>query len=87
MIEGLKKKPQVAVPIIQRRLKAKLDEWMEARTNFNKLWREQNEKHYTKSLQTIAGAFKQMDARRMRSKTLLNEAETIYEEVSTFYRC
>ena len=50
IIEGLKKNPAVAVPLVLRRLKAKEDEWREAQKGFNKRWREENEKYYLKSL-------------------------------------
>ncbi len=48
IIDGLKKTPHVAVPLILKRLKAKDEEWREAQKQFNKIWREQNEKYYLK---------------------------------------
>jgi len=84
MIEGLIKKPCVAVPIVLRRLRARLEEWREAQKRFNQFWRDQTDKNHTKWLQSQAAAFRQADARLMRTKTLLNEAETSVEEVS-FY--
>ena len=48
IIDGLKKTPQVAVPLVLKRLKAKDEEWKEAQKQFNKIWREQNEKYYLK---------------------------------------
>ena len=63
------------------RLKAKEEEWREAQKNFNKVWREQNEKYYLKSLDHQGINFKQNDIKSLRSKALLNEIETIYEEV------
>lgn len=50
IIEGLKKNPAVAIPLVIRRLMAKEEEWREAQKQFNKIWREQNEKYYLKSL-------------------------------------
>ena len=50
IVEGLKKNPVVAVPLVLRRLKAKEEEWREAQKGFNKRWREENEKYYLKSL-------------------------------------
>ncbi|RWS11975.1 paired amphipathic helix protein Sin3a-like protein [Dinothrombium tinctorium] len=80
IIEGLKKNPAVAVPLVLRRLKAKEEEWREAQKQFNKVWREQNEKYYLKSLDHQGISFKQNDTKYLRSKSLLNEIETIYEE-------
>ena len=50
IIEGLKRNPVVAVPLVLRRLRAKDEEWREVQKNFNKVWRDQNEKYYLKSL-------------------------------------
>ncbi|KAG7265334.1 LOW QUALITY PROTEIN: hypothetical protein CRUP_014370 [Coryphaenoides rupestris] len=44
------------------------------------IWREQNEKYYLKSLDHQGINFKQNDTKVLRSKTLLNEIESIYDE-------
>lgn len=81
IIEGLKKNPNVAVPVVLRRLKAKEEEWREAQKGFNQQWREQNEKYYLKSLDHQGINFKHVDTKALRSKSLMNQVETIYEEV------
>ena len=43
IIEGLKRNPVVAVPLVLRRLRAKDEEWREVQKNFNKIWRDQVE--------------------------------------------
>ena len=63
------------------RLKAKEEEWRDAQRSFNKVWREQNEKYYLKSLDHQGINFKQNDIKQIRSKALLNEIETIFDEV------
>jgi len=80
LISGLKKNPAVAVPLVIRRLMMKEEEWREAQKQFNKIWREQNEKYYLKSLDHQGISFKQNDIKYLRSKSLLNEIETIFEE-------
>jgi paired amphipathic helix protein Sin3a len=70
----------VAVPLVLRRLRAKDEEWREVQKNFNKIWRDQNEKYYLKSLDHQSLMFKQSDIRNLRSKSLLNEIETLYDE-------
>lgn len=80
IIEGLKKNPAVAVPLVLKRLKLKDEEWREAQRSFNKIWREQNEKYYLKSLDHQGLNFKQNDIRQLRSKSLLNDIETIFDE-------
>ncbi|XP_017959431.1 uncharacterized protein LOC108653455 isoform X2 [Drosophila navojoa] len=80
IIQGLKKNPSVAVPIVLKRLKVKEEEWRDAQKNFNKQWREQNEKYYLKSLDHQAINFKPNDMKALRSKSLFNEIETLYDE-------
>lgn len=62
-------------------MKAKEEEWREAQQGFNKIWREQYEKAYLKSLDHQAVNFKQNDTKALRSKSLLNEIESVYDEV------
>lgn len=80
IIDGLKTNPAVSVPIVLKRLKTKEEEWREAQRGFNKIWREQNEKYYLKSLDHQGINFKQNDSKVFRSKMLLNEIETLYDE-------
>ncbi|XP_015280259.1 PREDICTED: paired amphipathic helix protein Sin3a [Gekko japonicus] len=80
IIDGLRKNPAVAVPIVLKRLKMKEEEWREAQRGFNKVWREQNEKYYLKSLDHQGINFKQNDTKVLRSKSLLSEIEGIYDE-------
>ncbi|XP_077569467.1 paired amphipathic helix protein Sin3a-like [Stigmatopora nigra] len=80
IMEGLKKNPTVCIPIVLKRLKIKEEEWREAQRNFNKIWREQNEKYYLKSLDHQGINFKQNDTKAFRSKTLLSEIEMLYDE-------
>uniref|UniRef100_H3DDI2 Paired amphipathic helix protein Sin3b n=1 Tax=Tetraodon nigroviridis TaxID=99883 RepID=H3DDI2_TETNG len=75
IIEGLKRSPATAVPVVLKRLKAKEEEWREAQQGFNKLWREQYEKAYLKSLD-----HQEWNVKALRSKSLLNEIESIYDE-------
>uniref|UniRef100_A0A3B3VYL9 SIN3 transcription regulator family member B n=1 Tax=Poecilia latipinna TaxID=48699 RepID=A0A3B3VYL9_9TELE len=77
IIEGLKKSPATAVPVVLKRLKAKEEEWREAQQGFNKIWREQYEKAYLKSLDHQGVNFKQNDMKALRSKSLLNEIESV----------
>ena len=59
------------------------DEWREAQHQFNKIWKNQNEKYYLKSLDHQGISFKGNDTRFLRSKSLLNEIETLYDEVNS----
>ncbi|XP_045483344.1 paired amphipathic helix protein Sin3b [Harmonia axyridis] len=80
IIEGLKCNPANAIGTILARLKSKELEWREAQKGFNKIWREQNEKYYLKSLDHQGMNFKATDVKALRSKSLFNEIETLYDE-------
>jgi paired amphipathic helix protein Sin3a len=79
-IDGLKKNPSVAVPLVLKRLKAKDEEWREAKKNLEKQWKEQMERNYLKSLDHCAVPFKQNDQKHLKAKSLISEIETIYYE-------
>ncbi len=64
------------------RLKAKDEEWREAKKNFERFWKEQSEKYYLKSLDYMGINCKNSDARIIRNRHLLNEIENIKEEVN-----
>ena len=82
IIEGIKRNPTIAIPIVLKRLQSKEDEWRAAKKEFEKRWRELNEKNYLKSLDYQGITFKQNDLKTIRSKNLLQEIQTIYEERS-----
>ncbi|XP_021968707.1 paired amphipathic helix protein Sin3a isoform X3 [Folsomia candida] len=80
IIEGLKRQPFAVIPIVLKRLKSKEEEWRESQRSFNKIWRDQVERFYLKSLDHQGLTFKQSDVRMLRSKALVNEIETVYDE-------
>ncbi|KAK2087202.1 Paired amphipathic helix protein Sin3b [Saguinus oedipus] len=80
IIESLKKNPVTAVPVVLKRLKAKEEEWWEAQQGFSKIWQEQYEKVYLKSLDHQAVNFKQNDTKALRSKRTLNKIESVHGE-------
>lgn len=82
IIDGLKKTPHVAIPLVLKRLKQKDEEWRIAQKQFNKIWRDQNEKYYLKSLDHQGINFKQNDLKAIRSKSLIRDIEQIFEERS-----
>lgn len=79
-VDALKSNPVVAVPLVLKRLKAKDEEWREAKKTMEKVWREQIEKNYLRSLDHCAAPFKQNDQKHLKAKSLVNEIETIYYE-------
>ncbi len=79
-IDGLKRNPVVAVPLVLKRLRAKDEEWREAKKTLEKQWCEQIERNYLKSLDHCAVPFKQNDQKQLKTKSLINEIEEAKEE-------
>ncbi|XP_019864517.1 PREDICTED: paired amphipathic helix protein Sin3a [Amphimedon queenslandica] len=80
IIEGLKRNPAVAIPIVLKRLKSKQEDWLDAQRQFNKMWREQLEKYHLKSLDHQGINFKASDTKIMRPKSLIGEVECLFDE-------
>ena len=68
VIEALYSNPQGTVPIILKRMKQKDQEWCRAKREWNKIWREVNEKNYYKSLDHQSYFFKQNDRKNLAPK-------------------
>lgn len=84
MLEGAQKNPSVVVPRLIERMHQKDREWRDAQVQFNRVWREQTEKYYAKSLDHQALSFKQNDLKLLRSKMIVHHFETLYDEVFSF---
>jgi paired amphipathic helix protein Sin3a len=63
-----------------KRLKQKDQEWTKARREWNKIWREVNEKNYYKSLDHQSFYFKQNDKKNLTPKALIAEIKQKYQE-------
>lgn len=80
VIDALRENPAVAVPVVLKRLKQKDEEWKRAHREWNKVWREAEQKIFYKSLDHLGLAFKQMDKKLLTNKQLVNEICTIKHE-------
>ncbi|CCD23926.1 transcriptional regulator SIN3 NDAI_0C02660 [Naumovozyma dairenensis CBS 421] len=77
IIDALHEHPAFAVPIILRRLKEKDEEWRRAQREWNKVWRELEQKVYYKSLDHLGLTFKQADKKLLTTKQLISEISSI----------
>uniref|UniRef100_A0A5S6PJP6 HDAC_interact domain-containing protein n=1 Tax=Brugia malayi TaxID=6279 RepID=A0A5S6PJP6_BRUMA len=80
MLEGAMKSPQVMIPRLIERMRQKDVEWRKNQELCNRIWREETEKHYTKSLDHQAVIFKQNDLKLLRAKTIVSQFENLYDE-------
>lgn len=80
VIDALHENPAVAVPVILKRLKQKDEEWKRAQREWNKVWREMEQKVFYKSLDHLGLTFKQADKKLMTTKQLISEISTVKVE-------
>eukprot|EP01116_Phalansterium_solitarium_P019014 TRINITY_DN5195_c0_g1_i1.p1 TRINITY_DN5195_c0_g1~~TRINITY_DN5195_c0_g1_i1.p1 ORF type:complete len:1266 (+),score=480.31 TRINITY_DN5195_c0_g1_i1:73-3870(+) len=72
--------PAAILPIILKRLRMKDVEWIRARQEWNKTWREVNEKNYYKSLDYQSFSFRQADRKSLQPKSLMAEIKQAYHQ-------
>jgi len=80
LIENLHARPHAVIPVVLNRLKQKYEEWKAAQREWEKVWRDQTQKMFWKSLDHQAVNAKQADKRQFQTKTLVAEIQTKYEE-------
>lgn len=77
IIDALHEHPAIAVPVVLKRLKQKDEEWRRAQREWNKVWRELEQKVYFKSLDHLGLTFKQADKKLLTTKQLISEISSI----------
>ncbi|KAI9714226.1 MAG: hypothetical protein M1812_006447 [Candelaria pacifica] len=80
VIDDLFEHPCAVVPVILARMKQKAEEWKAGQREWEKVWREQTQKMFFKSLDHQGLSAKQHDRKQFMSKTLMVEIQTKYEE-------
>lgn len=80
VIDALHENPAIAVPVVLKRLKQKDEEWRRAQREWNKVWREMEQKVFYKSLDHLGLTFKQADKKLLTAKQLVSEISTVKVE-------
>lgn len=80
VIDALHENPAIAVPIVLKRLKQKDEEWKRSQREWNKVWREMEQKVFYKSLDHLGLTFKQSDKKLLTTKQLVSEISTVKVE-------
>ena len=81
VIDNLKERPYQVIPILLNRVKERLETWKMGQREWEKVWREQTQKMFWKSLDHQAVQAKNVDRRAFQSKTLQSEISVRYEEM------
>lgn len=82
VVDALRETPAVAVPIVLRRMKQKDEEWKRAHREWNKVWRDTEQKVFFKSLDHRGLTFKQTDKKYLTTRQLVSEITTVKTEQS-----
>ncbi|KAL0958045.1 hypothetical protein HGRIS_000221 [Hohenbuehelia grisea] len=80
VIQAIQDTPSVAVPVVFLRLKQKEEEWKRAQREWNKVWREVDERNYQKSLDHQGVTFKAADKKAITAKAFVSQIEAAREE-------
>lgn len=80
VVDALRESPAVSVPIVLRRLKQKDEEWRRAHREWNKVWRDTEQKVFYKSLDHRGLTFKQTDKKYLTTRQLVSEIMTVKSE-------
>lgn len=80
VINELFNMPWSVIPVLLHRLKSKLEDWKAAQREWEKVWREQTQKIFWRSLDHQSLSVKQVDKRQFQPKSLQNEIQVRYEE-------
>ncbi|KAI5365969.1 putative transcriptional regulatory protein Sin3 [Septoria linicola] len=81
VIDNLRERPYQVIPILLNRVKERLETWKMGQREWEKVWREQTQKMFWKSLDHQAVQAKNVDRRAFQSKTLQGEINVRYEEM------
>nr|CAG4708643.1 unnamed protein product [Naegleria fowleri] len=79
VLEGLRRNPAVAIPIVYRRLKQKDEEWKKARKELNRFWNDIYQKNFQKAMESQYNIFKQNEKKKLKPKEILREVKERHE--------
>lgn len=80
VLEDMYSRPAQVLPVVLNRLKQKLEEWKQVQREWDKVWRDQINKQFWKSLDHQGIAQKNADKKNFQQKTLTSDIQAKYEE-------
>ena len=79
ILEGLRKNPTVAIPVVYKRLKQKDEEWRKARKELNRFWHDIYEKNFQKAMESQYNTFKTIEKKRLHFKNIFKDIKQRHE--------
>ncbi|KAI1922926.1 Transcriptional regulatory protein sin3 [Ophidiomyces ophidiicola] len=86
IIDEMFANPGVVIPVVLARLKQKVEEWKLSQREWEKVWREQMQKGYWKSLDHQSAISKKDDKKQLTTKHFQAEIQAKFEEARTLRR-
>ncbi|KAI9727948.1 MAG: Transcriptional regulatory protein sin3 [Chrysothrix sp. TS-e1954] len=80
IMDIIQSRPSDAIPVVIMRIKQRAEEWKAAQREWEKVWREQTQKMFWKSLDHMGINARANDKRQFQAKTLQNEIQVRFEE-------
>ena len=80
VVEDLFRRPAAVLPVVLGRLKQKVEEWKASQREWEKVWREQTNRIFWKSLDHQGLSAKSNDKRQFQPKVMHTEIQVRYEE-------
>ena len=80
VLTDLYARPSQVMPVVLNRLKQKIEEWKQVQREWEKVWRDQINKQFWKSLDHQGIAQKNADKKNFQQKTLTSDIQARYEE-------
>lgn len=84
IIDMLYERPATVIPVLLNRLKMKDTEWKKAQREWNKIWREIDDKNFYKSLDYQGNTFKVNDRKAITGRALVTDMDVKKKEVFKF---
>lgn len=81
VIDAMFRSPYFVLPVVYARVKSRLEEWKAAQREWEKVWREQTQKIFWRSLDHQSSNAKNADKRQFQTKTLREDIVARYNEM------
>jgi paired amphipathic helix protein Sin3a len=84
IIDMLYKRPATVIPVLLNRLKMKDKEWKKAQREWNKIWRDTDDKNFYRSLDYQGTTFKANDKKALIARALITEMDAKKKDTFVF---
>ncbi|ORX55361.1 hypothetical protein BCR36DRAFT_581393 [Piromyces finnis] len=80
IVNAVNENPNVAIPLLLKRLRQKEDEWSHFQREWNKLWCQINKNNINRALDHLASSYKINEKLNLNNQIFINQIEKLYKE-------